>query len=145
MGNTDERELSEDDIRRIAQEETSVTTANGETLRLADLVDRGLDKRQALGVLGLVALGSGVSGAVTIATSESAQANTTTGSGTYSIGELIANVVTAGEVNADEITGGIVGRSAPIDHLAGNQYVDTDEPVTTPEDDDVWFKLGDGS
>lgn len=131
-------QLNEDRIRKIAQEETSVRSPDGKTVRLADLIASGLDKKQAIGALGLIALGSGVGAAITIATSSSVKAvSVSTGSGEISAAEIEANELTTGELSVEEISGDLVG-SDPIENLDGNLYVSDSEP-NDPVEDDIWI------
>lgn len=136
--------LREEEIREIAREETSVEAPNGDEISLKELIDVGLDRERAIGALGLIALGAGVGAATQIAmgaSSGTASAQSSSGSGEIHVDKIIANLVDSSSIETDSITGGIVGRSAPIDHLSGNIYVSDTEP-SSPDDDDIWFDVG---
>ena len=132
-------QLTEEDIRRIAQEETAVKTSDGETVRLADLVDVLGNRRLAIGAFGLVALGATVGGAVSAVSTTTGNAVSSSGDGTVTADEVVANLLTADEVETDALSG-IAGEADEITEIVGDIIVDEEEPDY--RDGALWLEKG---
>lgn len=135
MTNTDEIETDEQEVQ----------TQEGRGIRLSDALEMvGGDLNKAHGVMFFVGLGVSVPVAATAASimsAKQARAQANTGSGSYAVNELIANLLDTSEVQADTLSGDVVGRAEPVDYIAGNFHNDSSRP-SSPEDNDVLFYRG---